>query len=91
MNVTEIEQIYTDENGEFIPNTIEVDGSVISITFKDVTDDFDFGDISEDGFLDVSLIETTLEFNPIVFAERNDGTWDVHVIKNIPMPDLFEE
>lgn len=58
------------------------DGEKVTVTYKGVTDEFDFTG-SPDGQIDLSTVETVLEFNPIMRAERADGILYLEVINSI--------
>lgn len=57
-------------------------GESISATFDGETDTFDFSGLP-DGEVDFSMIETVLEYNPILKAQRVDGTLSVELLNFI--------
>ena len=57
----------------------EFSGEVITAVFDDITDVFDFSGFP-DGEVDFSMIETVLECNPILKAQRVDGTLSVKLL-----------
>ena len=57
-------------------------GESISATFDGETDAFDFSELP-DGEVDFSMIETTLEYNPIIVARRVDGILSVELLNFI--------
>lgn len=58
------------------------DGEKVTVTYKGVTDEFDFTGIP-DGQIDLSTVETVLELNPIIRANREDGILYLEVINSI--------
>lgn len=58
------------------------DKDKITTTYKETTDTFDFTGMP-DGQLDLSTLETTLELNPILSAERVDGVLYVELLNRI--------
>ena len=57
-------------------------GEIITATFDGITDIFDFSGFL-DGEADFSMIETMLEYNPILKAKRVDGTLSVELLNFI--------
>ena len=62
---------------------------VIVATFDGVTDTFDFTGLP-DGEVDYSMIETILEYNPILKATKVDGILSVELL-NFISEDATEE
>ena len=60
----------------------EFSGEAITAAFDDITDVFDFSGFP-DGEVDFSMIETVLEYNPILKAQRVDGTLSVELLNFI--------
>lgn len=73
-------------------NTFEylIDGEVITATYAGVTDTFDFTDMP-DGYVDFLMIETILEYNPIIKAERVNGELIVNLIQFTYTAPVTEE
>ncbi|TWK08589.1 hypothetical protein CHCC20442_4302 [Bacillus licheniformis] len=68
----------------------DFDGEIITATYKDVSDTFDFTDLP-DGRLELyddegnSLVKTKLEINPIVSAKKENGLLYVELLNFIGM------
>lgn len=62
------------------------DNDKITATYEGTTDTFDFTGMP-DGQLDLSTLETTLEVNPIMSAERVDGVLYVELLNRIDEQD----
>lgn len=62
------------------------DNDNITATYKGTIDTFDFTGMP-DGQLDLSTLETTLEVNPILSAERVDGVLYVELLNRIDEED----
>lgn len=62
------------------------DSDKITATYKGSTDTFDFTGVP-DGQLDLSTLETVLEVNPIMSAERVDGILYVELLNRIDEQD----
>ena len=60
----------------------EFSGEMIIATFDDVSDTFDFTGLP-DGEVDYSMIETILEYNPILKATKVDGILSVELLNFI--------
>ena len=60
----------------------EFSGEMIVATFDGVNDTFDFTGF-EDGEADYSMIETILEYNPILKATKVDGILSVELLNFI--------
>ena len=60
----------------------EFSGEAITVTFDGISDTFDFSGFP-DGEVDFSMIETVLECNPILKAQRVDGTLSVELLNFI--------
>ena len=60
----------------------EFSGETITAVFDDITDVFDFSGFP-DGEVDFSMVETVLECNPILKAQRVDGTLSVELLNFI--------
>ena len=60
----------------------EFSGEAITAAFDDIADVFDFSGFP-DGEVDFSMIETVLEYNPILKAQRVDGTLSVKLLNFI--------
>ena len=60
----------------------EFSGEAITVTFDGISDTFDFTGLP-DGEVDFSMIETVLECNPILKAQRVDGTLSVELLNFI--------
>lgn len=56
-----------------------VDGDVLTVSYSDVEDVFDFTDVS-DGEINFTDIETTLPHNPIISAKKENDVLTVTVI-----------
>lgn len=56
-----------------------ISGESITATFDGVTDIFDFTDMP-DGAVDSSMIDTVLEYSPIIRAERIDGLLSIELL-----------
>ena len=67
----------------------EFSGEMIIATFDDVSDTFDFTGLP-DGEVDYSMIETILEYNPILKATKVDGILSVELL-NFISEDATEE
>ena len=65
-------------------------GEIITATFDGITDIFDFSGFL-DGEADFSMIETMLEYNPILKAQRVDGTLSVELLDFISEDATEEE
>ena len=61
----------------------EFSGEMIVATFDGVSDTFDFTGLP-DGEVDYSMIETILEYNPILKATKVDGILSVELLNFIP-------
>jgi hypothetical protein len=85
MKIEYIEQVHTDNEGEYLPIEYKIEGLKIIATFLEIEDTFDFSEIEEDGEINVFQIETKLKFVPIASAKRLDGEWFIELIKTIPM------
>lgn len=57
-------------------------GEKITATINGLSDKFDFSAFP-DGIMDSSMVETTLEYNPIISAERINGILSVRLINFI--------
>lgn len=62
--------------------TYSFDNEIITATYKEVTDTFNFSLLQEGQQLDTS-IQTKLEVNPIMSAERVNGTITIKLINFI--------
>ena len=60
----------------------EFSGEMIIATFDGVSDTFDFTGLP-DGEVDYSMIETVLEYNPILKATKVDGILSVELLNFI--------
>ena len=60
----------------------EFSGEIITVSFDGIEDTFDFTGVP-DGDVDFSMIETTLAYNPILKAQRVDGTLSVELLNFI--------
>ena len=60
----------------------EFSGEAITATFDGISDTFDFTGLP-DGEVDFSMIETVLKCNPILKAQRVDGTLSVELLNFI--------
>ena len=67
----------------------EFSGDVIVATFDGIEDTFDFTGLP-DGEVDYSMIETILEYNPILKAKKVDGILSVDLL-NFISEDAMEE
>jgi hypothetical protein len=67
----------------------EFSGEAITAAFDDITDVFDFSGFP-DGEVDFSMIETVLEYNPILKATKVDGILSVELL-NFISEDATEE
>lgn len=67
----------------------EFSGEVIVATFDGIEDTFDFTEFP-DGEVDYSMIETVLEYNPILKATKVDGILSVELL-NFISEDATEE
>ena len=67
----------------------EFSDDVIVATFDDIKDIFDFTGLP-DGEVDYSMIETILEYNPILKAKKIDGILSVELL-NFVSEDATEE
>lgn len=67
----------------------EFSGEVIVATFDGIEDTFDFTGFP-DGEVDYSMIETVLEYNPILKATKVDGILSVELL-NFISEDAKEE
>src|SRR5690606_12705150 len=56
-----------------------------------IVDTFDFSEFTSDGELDIFNVETALSFNPIISAERKEGTLYVRLINFVPHDLAGEE
>ena len=61
----------------------EFSGEMIVATFDGVNDTFDFTGFP-DGEANYSMIETILEYNPIIRAKREAGVLSVEIMNFIP-------
>ena len=78
MRIYKSPQVGTDEKlFEF-----EFSGEVIVATFDGIEDTFDFTGLP-DGEADYSMIETVLEYNPILKATKVDGILSVELLNFI--------
>ena len=57
-------------------------GDIITATYDGVEDVFDFSELP-DGEVDSSLIDTILEFNPIIIAKKENGVLSVELLNFI--------
>ena len=62
--------------------TFAFEGETVSATLNGVTDTFDFTGLP-DGEADYSMIETVLEYNPILKATKVDGILSVELLNFI--------
>ena len=67
----------------------EFSGEAITVIFDGVSDTFDFTGLP-DGEVDYSMIETVLEYNPILKATKIDGILSVELL-NFISEDATEE
>ena len=67
----------------------EFSGEAITVTFDGISDTFDFTGLP-DGEVDYSMIETILEYNPILKATKVDGILSVELL-NFISEDATEE
>ena len=67
----------------------EFSGETITVIFDSVSDTFDFTGFP-DGEVDYSMIETVLEYNPILKATKVDGVLSVELL-NFISEDATEE
>ena len=85
MRIYKSPQVGTDEKRfEF-----EFSGETITVIFDGVSDTFDFTGLP-DGKADYSMIETVLEYNPILKATKVDGILSVELL-NFISEDATEE
>lgn len=59
------------------------DNEIITATYKGITDTFNLSILQEGQQLDTSTIQTKLEVNPIVSAERSNGVISVRLLNFI--------
>lgn len=70
--------------------TFVFEGETVSATLNGVTDTFDFTGLP-DGEIDSSMVETILEYNPIIRAKREAGVLSVEIMNFIPEDATEEE
>lgn len=63
--------------------TYSFDNEIITATYKEVTDTFNLSLLQEGKQLDTSTIQTKLEVNPIISAERSNGIIAVKLLNFI--------
>lgn len=68
----------------------EFNGESITITLGGISDEFDFSAFP-DGVMDSSMVETILEYNPIISAERIDGLLSVKIMNFISEDSIESE
>lgn len=75
------------------PTSIEYsfEGDIINVTINGITDEFDFTSFPNGKIEDITTIETTLEFMPIISAERIEGILKVELLNCIGEVATYEE
>lgn len=71
--------IYSPQRSDSYVSTYQLDNDVLTITLNDVVETFDFSEFS-DGLAE-EITPEKLPINPIIKAERVDGTLSITVIK----------
>lgn len=66
-------------------------GEIITATINDITDVFDFTTFPNGKIEDMSSVETTLDFMPIISAERENGVLKIELLNCIKEDATHEE